>query len=92
VAFFLAVILGIVSPKIMTAVVITTVDTHVYSSPRARIAATEPSEEAAILTRLLPTRMAERALSKFSVIFKAAFAFSSPSSAWFSILILLHEE
>ena len=63
-AFFLAQILGIVSPKTMTRTVRIMVESHVSSSlPVIRITATEAREEAAILARLLPMRMALSASS-----------------------------
>ena len=52
-----------VSPKMMTSSVSTTVDTHVHCSPASRITITEPSDDEAMLTRLLPMRMALRARS-----------------------------
>ena len=51
-----------VSPKMMTSSVSTTVDTHVHCSPASRMTITEPSDDAAMLTRLLPmsTRLIRR--------------------------------
>ena len=92
-AAFLAVIFGMVSPKMMTSTVRITVAAQAYSSlPRSRMTSTEPSAEAAILARLLPMRMAESASSKRSVIFTAAPARGEPSSRKFSRRTVLHEE
>ena len=92
VAFFLALILGIVSPNMMTRTVITAVDTHAYCSLRSSITAMEPIEEAAILTRLLPTRIVEMASSNFSAILKATVAFLLPLSLSCSRRTLLQAE
>ena len=83
-AFCLATIFGIVSPKMMTSSVSTTVDTHVHCSPTSRMTITEPSDDAAMLTRLLPMRMALRVRSKWSRMPTAVFARRLPSSAAFS--------
>ena len=91
-AFFLAMILGMVSPKIITAMVSTTVDTHVQLSPMSFTTMREPSEEVAMFTRLLPTRMADRVLSNFSMIRRASLALEDPDSAAFSSRSLLAEE
>ena len=92
VAFFFAVIFGIVSPKIITKIVNVSVDIHVYFSPNVVITRIEPKAEAAIFTRLLPTNIVDNTSSKFSVIFTAIRAESLPSSSAFSSLILLQEE
>ena len=69
VAFFLVVILGMVSPKMITATVIMAVAIQVcLSFPAIRMTATVPREEQAMLTRLLPIRMAPRASSKWPAI------------------------
>ena len=54
-----AMIFGAVSPQMMTATVTITVASQVYSSPNAVMAITLPSEESAMLTKLLPIKMAE---------------------------------
>ena len=62
-AFFLAAIFGIVSPKMMTAAVTMTVESQVYCSPKATMAMTPASEDSAIFTKLLPIRIALSASS-----------------------------
>ena len=59
----LLVIFGIVSPKIMTINVSTSVETHAYSSPRSINTKTEAMEDAAMFTRLFPTKMVDRGSS-----------------------------
>ena len=92
VAFFLAVILGMVSPKMMTATVIAAVDTQVYFSPSASMTATDPMEDAAMLTRLLPTRMVDSASSNLLAIQTASPAFLFPLSRSCSKRTLLQAE
>ena len=92
VASFLALILGIVSPKMMTTMVIIAVETQAYCSLRTSITAIEPIEEAAILTRLLPTRIAEMASSNLLAILKATDALLLPLSLSCSRRTLLQAE
>ena len=91
-AFFFATILGMVSPKMMTLTVTMTVAIQVSSSPKAVMAMTEPREEMAMFTKLLPMRMAERASSNWSMMRTARAASLEPSSAWFSRRMRLAEE
>ncbi len=62
-AFFLATILGMVSPKIMTAMVSRAVPAQVHWAPMKVMTSTEAMEELAMFTRLLPMRMVDRAFS-----------------------------
>ena len=65
VAFLFAVILGIVSPKIITTIVRMRVPTHDHLSvPNAVITRTETREEAAMFTRLFPMRIVDSMSSK----------------------------
>ena len=67
--FFLATIFGIVSPKMMMSSVVTTVaavaqaPSGAASRTEIRMAMTDEIVEAAMLTRLFPMRMVERAVS-----------------------------
>ena len=80
-AFFLAVILGMVSPRMMTSTVTTAVATQVYLSfPQRTITSTEEREEQAMFTRLLPIRMALKESSKLRMISSTLPAFRSPSA------------
>ena len=96
VEFFFAKIFGMVSPKIMTRTVRTIVAIQVYLSlPIARITSTDASEEAAMLTRLFPMRIALSALSKLPVMRSAVRALRQPfafSSLMFSSLTVLQAE
>ena len=92
-AFFLATILGIVSPKTMTSSVITAVAIQVLLSlPKRSTMSTDESDEAAILTRLLPIRIALRVSSKCSTILSAMPARLSPPSRRLSRRTVLQEE
>ena len=85
-AFCLAQIFGMVSPKMMMTMVSTSVPTHIKRSlPVSRITSTDTRDDAPMFTRLLPIRMALRALSKCSRIFTAAPARFEPSSRRFSM-------
>lgn len=89
----MALIFGIVSPKIMTSTVRIIVASHAYSSPPVTsMTATEASDDAPILARLLPIRIALSASSKCSVIYTAIFARFEPSSRAFSRRMTLHDE
>ena len=78
-------IFGIVSPKMMMVTVSSTVPIQVYLSlPESRITNTETRDEAPMFTRLLPMRMALRALSKCLRIQTATAARFEPSSRRFS--------
>ena len=80
-ALFFAIIFGIVSPKMMTSTVMTTVDTQAYlSSPAISITSTEPIDDAAMFTRLLPMSIAESVSSKRSIILTAIAALFEPPS------------
>ena len=92
VAFFFALIFGIVSPNMMTSTVMTAVDTQASRSLRTIITAIDPMEDAAMLTRLLPIRIALSASSKRPVIFSAVPARFEPSSRMFSSRSSLQEE
>ena len=89
VAFRSARIFGTVSPTMMTTTVRISVDTQVYPAPMRRIAMIAPRDEAAILTRLLPMRIAESALSNRSSTLRATCAFRFPFSARCSSLTRL---
>ena len=92
-ALVLAIIFGIVSPKITISTVMTTVDTHAYlSSPATRMTSTEPIDEAAMLTKLLPMRIAESVSSKRLIILTAIAAFLEPPSLALSRRIRLQLE
>ncbi len=93
VAFSLATIFGMVSPKMMIVRVMAAVAIQTFLSlPVSAITRTEPRDEAAMFTRLLPMRIAERALSKDSVIFSAMPARLEPSSRRRSRRSVLQEE
>ena len=68
-AFFFARIFGIVSPKMMTSTVRISVASHdQFSFPASVNASTDATDDAPMFTRLLPIRIAERALSNRSTI------------------------
>ena len=75
----------------MTAAVTITVESQAYFSPNATMAITLPREDRAMLTKLLPIRIALSASSKRSRIFTASAAPALPLSARFSSRIRLAE-
>ena len=91
-AFFFATIFGMVSPKIMTSMVVTTVESQVQWSPAMRMTTTEAMEEVAMFTRLLPMSMAESESSNLSMTLRAILAPREPPSAAASSLMRLAEE
>ena len=91
--FFLVLILGMVSPKMITRMVRIRVASQAYSSPPViRITSTEARDEAPMLARLLPMRMALRASSKRSAIRRAREARLEPPSFMPSSRMVLQEE
>ena len=76
----------------MTVTVAMTVASHVHCSPATRMATMLETDEKALLTKLLPMRMAESVLSKRSATFRAICARREPSSAAFSMRRRLSEE
>ncbi len=89
---FLAMILGLISPKIRITTVMKRVAGRVAFSPTKPMTITVEMEVAAMFTRLLPIRMVDRVLSKFSTMYTARRAGKLPSSALFFSLLCLTEE
>lgn len=88
----LAKLLGNISPKIKTIMVITTVATARPEEPKKAVKTTVAMDAAAILTMLLPMRIVDRALSKSSISVSTLAAFLLPVLAMFFKRILLHED
>ena len=79
-----AMLFGETSPKIRTTIVVTIVETVAPESPpRSLIKSTVARELSPMLTMLLPTRIVESSLSKFSSSFNTSSARLSPFSAIF---------
>ena len=86
-------LLGVTSPKIKTTMVMTMVATlGPCSSPNNFTKSKVATDAQAMFTILLPIKMVERRLSKFSSKSKTSLAFLSPFSARFLTRMRFREE
>ena len=74
-------ILGVISPKISTSIVMIRVETHAYPSPQRSTTSTVAMEVPTTLARLLPNRMAAKVSSKCSATYRAVRCFFLPDSS-----------
>ena len=96
--YSVAIVFGVISPKIKTKKVRAPVAIPIYLFPNTDVQKVVVSADADMFAMLLPTRIALRSLLGFSVIFNTFFALRFPSSIsersfiWLTVVSAVSEE